>query len=37
MEAIKFGELDNQIEDVAEKDTADLRPKAKSVPMKKAS
>ena len=37
MEAVKFGELDIQIEDVAEKGTADLRLKAKSIPMKKAS
>ena len=37
MEAVKFGELDIQIEDVAEKGTADLRLKAKPVVIKKAS
>lgn len=37
MEAAKFGELDIQIEDVAEKGRADLRLKAKTVPIKKAS
>ncbi len=36
MEAVKFGELDIQIEDVAEKGTADLRLKAKSVVVRKA-
>ena len=36
MEAVKFGELDIQIEDVAEKGTADLRLKAKPTPIKKA-
>ena len=37
MEAVKFGELDIQIEDVAEKGTADLRLKAKPAAIKKAS
>jgi hypothetical protein len=36
MEAVKFGELDIQIEDVAEKGTADLRLKAKPIIIKKA-
>lgn len=35
MEAVKFGELDIQIEDVAEKGTADLRLKAKPAVIKK--
>ena len=37
MEAVKFGELDIQIEDVAEKGTADLRLKAKPAVARKAS
>ena len=37
MEAVKFGELDIQIEDVAEKGTADLRLKAKPAVVRKAS
>jgi hypothetical protein len=37
MEAVKFGELDIQIEDVAEKGTADLRLKAKPAMVKRAS
>ena len=37
MEAVKFGELDIQIEDVAEKGTADLRLKSKPALVKKAS
>jgi hypothetical protein len=36
MEAVKFGELDIQIEDVAEKGTADLRLKAKPAVVRKA-
>jgi hypothetical protein len=36
MEALKFGALDTQIEDVAEKGTADLSLKAKFVVIKKA-
>jgi hypothetical protein len=36
-EAVKFGELDIQIEDVAEKGTADLRLKAKPAMVKRAS
>ena len=37
MEAVKFGELDIQIEDVAEKGTAELRLKQKPAVVKKAS
>ncbi len=37
MEAVKFGELDIQIEDVAEKGTADLRLKGKPSVVRKAS
>ena len=37
MDAVKFGELDIQIEDVAEKGTADLRLKAKQAVVRKAS
>ena len=37
IEAVKAGELDTQIEDVAEKGMADLRLKAKPVVVKKAS
>jgi hypothetical protein len=37
MEAVKYGELDIQIEDVAEKGTADLRLKAKPAMVKRAS
>jgi hypothetical protein len=37
MEAVKFGELDIQIEDVAEKGTAELRLKQPVKPAKKAS
>jgi hypothetical protein len=37
MKAVKFGELDIQIEDVAEKGTADLRLKAKPALVMKAS
>lgn len=36
MEAVKFGELDIQVEDVAEKGTADLRLKANPALVKKA-
>ena len=36
MEAVKFGELDIQIEDVAEKGTAELRLKSASKEMKRA-
>lgn len=37
MDAVKFGELDIQIEDVAEKGTADLRLKGAAKQLKKAS
>ena len=37
MEGVKFGELEIQIVDAAEKGTADLRLKAKPTPMKKVS
>lgn len=37
MDAVKFGELDIQIEDVAEKGTAELRLKQKPTAVKKAS
>ena len=37
MEAVKFGELDIQIEDVAEKGTAELRLKQKPTAVRKAS
>jgi len=37
MEAVKQGELDIQIEDVAEQGTAELRLRAPLKPMKKAS
>ena len=37
MEAVKFGELDIQIEEVAEKGTAELRLKQKATAIKKAS
>ncbi len=37
MDAVKFGELDVQIEDVAEKGTADLRLKGPAKQLKKAS
>ena len=36
MEAVKFGELDIQIEDVAEKGTAELRLKGVGKEMKRA-
>ena len=36
MEAVKFGELDIQIEDVAEKGTAELRLKGAGKEMKRA-
>ena len=37
MEAVKFGELDIQIEDVAERGKAELRLKQKPTAVKKAS
>ena len=37
MEAVKFGEVDIQIEDVAEKGTAELRLKQKPAMARKAS
>ena len=37
MEAVKFGELDIQIEDVAENGTAELRLKQKPAVVKRAS
>jgi hypothetical protein len=37
MEAVKFGELDIQIEDVAERGTAELRIKQKPEAVRKAS
>ena len=37
MEAVKQGELDIQIEDVAEQGTAELRPRAPLKPVKKVS
>ena len=37
MDAVRFGELDIQIEDVAEKGTAELRLKAPAKQLKRAS